>query len=323
MLHAARMERRWPGSVWRVTWVSLVALVLIEVLSRWILSIFYDRRFPSELVQVDRYGSSNGLVPSRGGAVWGARFSSDPLGGRTVENACDTCAYWLHLGDSVAEGVGVDDSSTASSRTARATPDLRVINLAHIGHSTCDERNVLSAWIDTCTRVARVTVLYTLNDVYGEASAGDLPDAGRRDGLAGARRWLEAHYATYRALKLFLLQGSDSYYRYDAGYYRADDPHFLQAMACVDSIQALCAANGSDLEVVMLPYRSQVDGNDDPIPQEMVRAHCASAGIPFMDVLPAFRRAGRSAELYLFADEIHLSEQGHAMLARILLEDRP
>ncbi len=322
MLHAARMERRWPGSVWRVTWVSVVALVLIEVLSRWILSVLYDRRFPSELVQVDRYGTSNGLVPSRSGTVWGARFSSDAMGGRAVHNACDTCAYWLHLGDSVAQGVGVDDSSTASSRAARSTPDLRVINLAHIGHSTCDERNVLSALIDTCTRVARVTVLYTLNDVYGEASAGDLPDAGRPDGLADARRWLEANYATYRALKLFLLQGSDSYYRYDAGYYRADDPHFIQAMACLDSVRALCAANGADLELVMLPYRSQVDRTDDPVPQRMVRAHCEASGIAFVDALPAFRQAGGPEGLYLFADEIHLSERGHAVLARILLKDR-
>lgn len=307
------------GPLLRTLVISTVALTLVELTARWSLVRWYDRRFPAELVQVDRYGTSNGLVPSRSGTVWGAPFSSDPNGGRTVENTCDTCAYWLHLGDSVAEGVGVDDSSTASSRVARYGHGWRVANLAHIGHSTCDERQVLATWLDTAARVGRVTVVYTLNDVYGSVSAGDLPVPGHHDALAGLRRWLEANCATYRSLKLLLLRRSDSYYRFDAAFYREGEPHFEQAMACLDAIAALCRAHDARLDLLMLPYRSQVVAPGDHVPQRMVAAHCAAAGIGFTDALPAFRDADDPDGLFLFADEIHLSEAGHALVARLLL----
>ena len=311
-----------PWSIARIILGAIVLFAAIEMASSFMLQSFYDRRFPEAIIATDRYGTSNGLTPGASATVWGKDFHSDALGGRsTGQEVSDSSYYWLYLGDSVGEGVGVDDSSCAVSRTARSVKDMRLVNLAHIGHSTCDEWNVLRAWTDTCSRVRRVTVLYALNDVYGKASTQQLPQVCGTEPLFETRRWLERNIAIYRLLKLFLLQGSDNYFRFDEQFYREDDTHFAEAMGCLDTIAARCHERGITLEVVMLPYRSQVEASTEveQVPQRMVGAHCRGAAIPFTDALPAFRAANDAGGLFLFADEIHLSDEGNEVLAEVLM----
>ena len=309
-------------SIARTLLGSIALLAVLEVGAWLVLGSIYDRRFPEAIIDVDRYGGSNGLVPGSSATVWGQDFHTDALGGRSTGQAInDSSKYWLYLGDSVGEGVGVNDSTCAVSKAALEVGTSRVVNLAHIGHSTCDEWNVLRTWTDTCARVGRVTVLFTLNDVYGTATTSELPAVGDTDTLGRLRRWLDKHCATYKLLKLFLLQGSDDYFRFDAQFYKEGDEHLGEAMNCLDLIAARCSERGIAFDVVMLPYRSQVEASTrvEQVPQRMVGDHCRAAAIPFTDALSAFRAAGDADDLFLFADEIHLSAAGNRVLAQVLL----
>jgi hypothetical protein len=300
--------------------VTFAALVSIEAIARVILTAIYDRRFPRALIQSGRYGTTDGLRPGAAGRVWGEDFHVDESGGRvTGRPAADGRPCWLYLGDSVGEGVGVADSTCAISIAARKT-DCRVVNLCHIGHGTCDQLEVLQRWTDTCTAIRRVTVLYTLNDAYGRSTTVDLPPLRRPDGTAVLREWLQDHVSAYRLVKLIVLQGSDHYFRYDRAFYSDGDPRLKATLQCLGAIRSICAQRNIALDVVMLPYRSQVEDAGDAMPQRMIGNACRALGIPFTDALPGFKDPGSSGPLFLFGDEIHLNAQGHALLARILLQ---
>lgn len=71
----------------------------------------------------------------------------------------------------------------------------------------------------------------------------------------------------------------------------------------------------------MLPYRSQLSGRYKGVekPQQLVRAYCKKNNILFYDPYDDLSHTYNAASLYLFADEIHFSEQGHDAIARFIL----
>lgn len=299
--------------------ITMLMILAIEIVSRALLGWVYDRGFPTMLIQAGRYGPTDGLNPGASATVWGAPFSVDDRGGRaTGQRAGSGRGYRLFLGDSVGEGVGVADSACAVSVVAREEERYQVVNLCHIGYSTCDQLEVLRRWADTCSTIHRATVLFTLNDAYGRAGTDDLPPLRSPGATAALRAWLQDHVATYRMLKLLLLQGSDHYFRYDRSFYAPGDPHLATTLQCLDDLRYTCLGRNILLDVVMLPYRSQLADGADRTPQEMIASACRERGIPFTDVHDSFRRVEDPASLYLFADEIHLSVEGHARLARVL-----
>ena len=71
----------------------------------------------------------------------------------------------------------------------------------------------------------------------------------------------------------------------------------------------------------MLPYRSQLNNPDNGVhnPQNMVKEFCLKNGISFYDPIGFCSKDNNPQKLYLFADEIHFSEEGHKTMARYIL----
>ncbi len=73
----------------------------------------------------------------------------------------------------------------------------------------------------------------------------------------------------------------------------------------------------------MLPYRSQLDGADNnETPQRLVGGYCRQHNVAFGAI--TFSNTGLLPnnaidKLYLFADEIHFSAEGHKMVAHYIL----
>jgi hypothetical protein len=91
------------------------------------------------------------------------------------------------------------------------------------------------------------------------------------------------------------------------------------------AINRLAVEHHALIVLILFPLEFQVlDENYSTLPQELLRAKAAEAGIPVLDVLPAFRQACRKKpggachleDRYLFADVwMHPSAYGHQLTA--------
>lgn len=310
--------KKWTGTIL----VTLLLLLLLEAGSRYMLKRIYNRHFESSLIADNKYFTSSGLKENLAGIVWGKHFSTDELGGRRNPQAAKAKNKWLHIGDSVTEGVGVSDSATFSAITAERTSNYRVYNISLIGYSLSDYANVLKHYLSADTTIKRITLFYCLNDVYGKAKTKDLPVMVRNSFIGKANALLQENYATYKLIKLWVFSQSNNYFIYDLQFYEKDNPRFAEAMSELYECDSLCRASGVKLDVVLLPYRSQVNGKGDTLlPQWLVEDFCKSEGISCHDASTYLKESKDAENLYLYADEIHFSETGHRVIAGFLQKE--
>lgn len=300
--------------------IVLILLGIMEVVSRIVLHKVYNREFDSSLIENQKYGTSDGLKTNATGTVWGKPFHTDSFGCRVNAKPFNPKKKkWLFIGDSVTEGVGVDDSSTFSSLVSANVDSINVLNYSLIGYSVTDYYSLLQSVLSDSS-IERVTIFYCLNDVYGSRSAKQLPVMGKTNWMGKLNGFLQDKYATYKLLKLILFKNADRYYQYDSKFYETPGP-FQQAIGALGDSKKLCAAKGVKMDMVILPYRSQLSGRDkdNRLPQRIVTEYCQKQGIPVADPLQYLEKQGKPADLYLFSDEIHLSEAGHKAIARFIL----
>ncbi|MFN8288232.1 MAG: SGNH/GDSL hydrolase family protein [Chitinophagales bacterium] len=303
--------------------ITVIAIMLLlEVACRITLHYVYNRSFDSSLIIDNKYFTSSGLKENAEGTVWGKKFHTDALGCRKNKAPLDAKKKkWLFIGDSVTEGVGVEDNETFSSLCSEELKDYSVLNCSLIGYSTNDYLNVLTHYLNTDSTVELVTVFFCLNDVYGSAKSDSLPVMAQSGATTAARNFLQEHYATYKLLKLFMFRNANRYFQYDAAYYTADNARFKESMNYLYLCDSLCKARGIYFNVVMMPYRSQLtEDKGNRTPQQMVAEYCSSNGIEFFDAVDNLAKEKQPEALFLFADEIHFSAEGHKAIARFLLQ---
>jgi len=266
--------------------------------------------------------TSAGLKENAGGYVWGKPFHTDSFACRKNSRAYSSKKKkWLFIGDSVTEGVGVDDSLTFAALVAQRINSINIMNYSLIGYSDADYLNVLKTLLGgKDSSISKATIFFCLNDVYGSAKTSQLPVMAKPNWIGSLNNLMQDRYATYKLLKLFVYQRSDRYFRYDEQFYKADNPYFIEAMRRLKDCDSLCRAAGVAMDVKMLPYCSQitVQGTNRKTPQIMVKNFCFKEHIIFGD-FSDFVLTGRWWGLYLFADEIHFSEEGHKKVADYIL----
>lgn len=302
-----------------ITIVSVcVLLLLAETASRLVLNKIYSRSFDSSLIEPNKYGSSDGLKESAVGIVWGKPFHTDERGTRKHRYSFDKQkATWLYIGDSVTEGVGVDDSCTFASLGADEFTETNLFNYSLIGYSSFDYLNVLQSVLNADNTVELVTLFFCLNDVYGGAKTDRLPVMAQQNFLGKVNTLLQDRYATYKLLKLLLYNKHQRYFDYDLQFYKNVDEHFNAAACHIYTCDSICKAQGIYFNVVVLPYRSQLETKNF-IPQQMLKTFCIQHEIEYSDASVELLKEDNPASLYLFADEIHFSEKGHRAIAEFL-----
>jgi lysophospholipase L1-like esterase len=315
------MKKGWGKTLLINLLVLAALLVVIEIVSRVVLHKVYNRSFDSSLIVDNVFGSSSGMRKNAEGHVWGKTLHTDEDGWRKVKNRQPRKNKWLFIGDSVTEGVGVDDSSTFASLCSEQFTDFNVHNCALIGYSTSDYVNVLNTALqDDSAAVELVTVFFCLNDIYGQKkSKDDLPAIARRGWMSRINGLLQDRYATYKLIKLWFYKNSDRYFTYDLQFYQPGNERFIAAMHNLQTCDSVCKANGIYFNVVVLPYQSQLSSKNFT-PQRLINQFCKEKGIDCSDAAENLQKQPDYADLYLFADEIHFSEKGHRAIADFLSE---
>ena len=298
----------------------LLVLAVVEVVSNRILNEIYNRNFDHSLLDTYKYFTSPGLKENATGVVWGKSFHTDKEGRRKNKTAFDTKKKkWLFIGDSVTEGVGMDDTSTFSSLYAEEFKEYNICNYSLIGYSSSDYVNVLTSFLKNDTTTELVTLFFCLNDIYGNAGTKDLPVMAKQNIQGKMNRLLQGTCATYKLIKLFFYQNSNRYYTYDLQFYKSGDPHFQAAMNDLHFCDSLCKTKNIYFNVVMLPYKSQLR-DKNIVPQQLVKEFCEKDSIDFSDASEYLSKQPDINSLYLFADEIHFSVKGHWAVAKFLSE---
>lgn len=295
-------------------------LAILEIFSRFLLQKIYNRNFDSSLIIEKKFFSSDGLKENKTGKVWGKNFRTDEFGCRKNSKPFDNKKKkWLFIGDSVTQGVGVNDSCTFSSLISEKIDSLNILNYSHIGYSTSDYDNVLSSILKNDSEVKLVTIFFCLNDVYGSAKTDELPVIAKQNLLGKLNGFFQNKYATYKMIKLIAFQNANRYFQYDAKFYEPGNPFFSDAMNYLEKCKNLCDEKNVVMNLVVLPYRSQLS-EDAPNkhPQQLIKDFCEKKQITFFDAAEFLKQKSNSKKLYLFSDEIHFSEEGHKAIAEFL-----
>jgi lysophospholipase L1-like esterase len=298
-----------------------ILLAVLEMASRAFLHKIYNRDFDSALIVDNKYFTSAGLKENATGIVWGKQFHTDSFGCRSNSTYHSGKKKWLFIGDSVTEGVGMDDSDTFASLVNSDNDSLNILNYSLIGYSVSDYYNVLRSVLKNNERdIKRATVFFCLNDVYGPTPASQLPVMAKHNWQGRLNSFLQNRYATYKLVKLILYKNSDRYFKYDEQFYKPGDAHFAVAMSYLRQCDSVCKAAGVQMDVVILPYRNQVGGRDkkNDKPQVMLQDYLLKNHIAFADALPYLSKQTRFRNLYLFGDEIHFSAEGHKVISEFI-----
>jgi len=82
-------------------------------------------------------------------------------------------------------------------------------------------------------------------------------------------------------------------------------------------LAAFCRDHGARLVLVYFPCYPQVYDPGTPMTiRDILRDASARSGIPFLDLTPAFREAGRGQVLHLAPRDFHPNPAGNAVIAR-------
>lgn len=308
---------RWLGfAVYLVVMVS-VLLVAVEFLVRWSFPhINFQDAERSLLLPPAPGGSLVRWRPGASGVVFGESVKIDRFGYRDLQGGASvTGPSWLLLGDSVAFGVGVAAKDTFAGKLQAAHPAIKIWNSAVIGYSVGDYLEVVKEFLAKPTPPSLVILFYCLNDPAPrfQLPAGPVPLSEEVLGL------LRRHSKLYMLMKGILADRSKTYFLNDFAYYNAANPAFRQTVEVLGETHALLKKAGIPFLVVVLPYEYQVRQRDakDLAPQRLLDSKLRALGIPTLDLYDTFAASARpSKDLFLYADGIHLSREGHDLVFR-------
>ncbi len=300
-----------------LTLVTLLLLAISESICKAILQRVYNRDYNSALIQDHCRETSACHKAGFSGKVWGKEYTTDSLGNRKTKTVRGKRKL-LFIGDSVTEGVGVADSSMFVNLFSSEDTTHTVLNYSLIGYSISDYKNVVSTVMGSDSSIDQVVIMWCLNDVYGKSKTKELPLMGQKGFISRLNGLLQNRSNIYKLIKLLIYQNSSAYYRYDKAFYRTGNPFYDNAIAELKTCDSICRKNNTNLHVAVLPYRSQLENNDYE-PQNLMEDFCHRNQIKYLDVSKGMRSAENYKNLYLFADEIHLSDEGHKAVSKYLL----
>jgi hypothetical protein len=300
--------------------VSLGLIALLEVVSFFILFKIYNRDIPKETLELGKFGNSNGLKKNITKIVWGKQFSTDSKGSRPSQSdRKKSKKVWI--GDSVVEGLGVCDTSLFTYLMSIKDTNFDYLNFAHAGNTPLDYFNTINSLLDTNSILQNESIHsfhigVCLNDI-GEDKKCKTESTSF---LQKANTFLQISNS-YRLIKIAINRNSDGYFRYDAAQYK-DESKVHTVIDYMVRISSLCKSRNLSCQFYLFPYRSQFVSHNFA-PQQTLAYHMGINGLSFIDLSTELRKMKNSSNLYLFGDEIHFSDEGHAAIANILTPKTP
>jgi hypothetical protein len=283
------------------------------------------------------FGDSYGNRPDYHGIAFGADVQTDLNGFRidsTFSGPTSDGAV-LILGDSVAFGVGVDSAKTVAALLQRSMPRVRFYNSSVIGYGLHDYAYVVKQFVPMHPEITQVLLFYCLNDIYetnAEQILQQVNEPGKGPGmfsslpvlLSTTNEYLRSRSKLYLYVKAMISDPALRYFQADYAEYLRRIDHIDESLQPLVVIAKELATRGVSLNVFMMPYNAQVRTKNDKdfLPQQLVGEFLRKNGIAYCDAAQAFMKADMAPEeLYLFGDPMHLSEDGHGLLAKIVARE--
>lgn len=299
-----------------ISFITFLLLVFIELFIRLCFPSIQPQGCDKDMIQDFVYAKSMGLVANSKGVFFGKVVHSDANRCRKKRQGFDKKKNsWLHIGDSVTMGVGVDDDATFSALLAQDVDSLNILNPSLIGYSVVDYKNVIRKFIMTDgnkLHITKITLFYCMNDIYGQTF---MEKPSQRYLFL---EFIKAHYRTYIALKGLLFNRPQAIYDYDRKYYQADGKELKQVANEISQIQLLCKLKQIDFNIVVLPYLPQVAQKERPTEEYKILDEALNNNNnnppPMMDASAAFKLDEDYKKYYLFGDGIHFTTLGHQQI---------
>ncbi|OGO27100.1 MAG: hypothetical protein A2Z16_12890 [Chloroflexi bacterium RBG_16_54_18] len=244
----------------------------------------------------------------------------------------------LNLGDSVVMGWGVREEDTYGRRLEslhnKQGIDDQHYEVINAGVPGWNLENALAYLQAEGLKYEPDLILLNLtiaNDIKGKSA---LPAVNQQSPIEWLRvntyfwpfltvqlRWLEARAEGQKRIDVLdPPTNPDKYFPSNP-----EDEQWTKVWSLVQAINQLAKENDAHFLLVLFPLELQVlDESYPTLPQELLAAKSTEAGIPMLDLLPAFRKACREKpggncfreDRYLFADVwMHPSAYGHKVVA--------
>ena len=298
----------------------MIVAVLSELSARTVLSRIHNRKYDSSLIVQKLYAPTDGLRADASGMVWGKPFHTDEIGSRRHSHIKSGAPRLLILGDEVTQGVGVNDDETfANLLNERSRMDVR--NISMVGLCTPDYLRLLEDFsYDDANGYAGVKLFYSLDDIYCKVKPGEMPAWSGDTLINRMNDILQRHCALYDLVYLWIHRSSSDKYIYDRSIY-TDDAKVKGVLTDIARMDSFCRLRSISFEVYLLPYRSQLYKPYDDMPQRKVSQMLGEKNIKYHDLLPDLNVGVEPNDLYLFADEVHLSAKGHMKVTESIVSE--
>ncbi len=276
-----------------------------------------------DLIQINAYNDSNGLVPSTRGISHGEIVETNEMGFRlTFKKNKTILKNWLYLGDSVTMGIGVSTDNTFAYLADERIKNFKIHNAGVIGHSTHDYVNVTNYSAEKMN-ISRITLFYCLNDVYSNYKEQEIPGNQVRELGGDVLNFFKLNFRLYDVLKANLFDRPQSYFNFVTRYYQPENPIFQSAVNDIISIKAQCDSLDIKFNIVVLPYEYQLRFNynfEINTPQRLLKMVLRENGIRIDDCKEFLLQSGHpSSFYYLYGDGIHFSEYGHQAISEYIM----
>ncbi len=279
----------------------------------------------------------------------GLRGPEVPLGKRDAERRI------LFLGDSVAFGVGLNEEDCfvwqvaqlantlhepdGTQVTADAARQTTVVNCSVIGYSPWQEYHLLKATGLQYDPDVIVQV-FCLNDLgqkynlvqYGGSTRDLAPPDPSAFEWSGMYRMARALSFQWFGPTRAELKARDDAYLPENFIGDPDVPYIQEAFAAtfdnMERIVELAKGRGIPMAIVCFPHAGQIDETASAAvavrvagPQRRLAAFCRERGIPFLDLIPAYRAYGENHNLKgdrLFPDGTHPTPEANRVAAEAI-----
>jgi lysophospholipase L1-like esterase len=260
------------------------------------------------------------------------------------------------LGDSMAFGYGVDDEHAWTALLADWLPRSRIVNLGLIGAAPQQYLRVYETFGQALHPDLVLFCLFPGNDLADAGRFEEWLQAGSPGNYAVWRRGPDQDLQVPRSLHDLLdqsylamllrdarrsvgsqfsgrtidfpdggrLQLAPAVYASNERLAQPDHPNFRLVVDAVERTRALAERGGSKFLVLLVPTKEEVylPLLDEQLPPATApfAAHFGAAGLPFLDLTPAFQAKAREGERLFFEVDGHPNAAGYRLIAEVVLE---
>jgi len=185
-----------------------------------------------------------------------------------------------------------------------------ILNLGVGNYNTVQEVNL---FIDKGLkyRPDQVVLFYFIND------AEPVPQRSRFPGL-GRYRIVTFYWSRLKALRARFAD-TPSFEQYYSALYEEGAPGFERSREALLQLRDLCDRHDIDLRVVLLPELHRLDPYAFAEEHALLMRFLEAAGIPAIDLAPAFRDQPDPQALWVARDDAHPNARAHALIAEYTL----